>query len=377
MIEPIRGADFQTRGLLAGAQGRRALSHRPRPWPWRPGTGHGRHPAATRVAKLIAAAEEIARRLDSPYAHGMIAMARGASALMLGQWKLAQAGLDQAEQIFRNHCTGVTWERDTVHNFVLWALMQLGEMAELKRRWTVLYRESHERGDLYAATMLTDLLHDHDQAGQKRAARIRRELEAVVDRRDGRMFNLQHSSAFESLIHYHLYRGDITHAWARIVAIWPEYSQSMLLRIQMIRIHMLELRARTALAMAERVNQSAIYLRQAKNDARRLEARRAEVRCRPRPLRPRRHRRVRGRRRPRDRRAHPRRRALRRSRHAAPRPDPAVPPGRDPERRRRPRPPRRGRTMDQGPGNRLPHPLGRHVRPGLRQDLGESIETSY
>ncbi len=72
---------------------------------------------------------------------------------MQGQWKPAQTALDQAEQLFRNHCTGVTWERDTVHNFVLWALMQLGELAELKRRWTVLYRESQERGDLYAATI--------------------------------------------------------------------------------------------------------------------------------------------------------------------------------------------------------------------------------
>ena len=37
-----------------------------------------------------------------------------------------------------------------------------------------------------------------------------RELEAFVDRRDDAEFSLQHSSAFESLIHLYLYRGDIS-----------------------------------------------------------------------------------------------------------------------------------------------------------------------
>ena len=48
-----------------------------------------------------------------------------------------------------------------------------------------------------------------------------RELEAFVDRRDERRFNLQHSSAFESLIHLYLYRGDVSNAWARLARSGP------------------------------------------------------------------------------------------------------------------------------------------------------------
>ena len=191
--------------------------------------------------------------------------------VMLGQWKPAQTALDQAEQIFRNRCTGVTWERDTVHNFVLWALMQLGEVAELKRRWTVLYRESQERGDLYAATTLTAFYMTMIKLANNEKIESERELDAFVDRRDDRRFSIQQSSAFESLIHLYLYRGDISNAWARMGTIWPEYSRSLLLRIQMIRIHMHELRGRTALAMAEKALDPTIYLRQALDDARRLE----------------------------------------------------------------------------------------------------------
>jgi eukaryotic-like serine/threonine-protein kinase len=270
MIEPIRGADFQTRGLLlalkAGEPSRiaRALAmeaaHRATA-----GTADPRVPA------LLHAAEEIARQLDSPYLHGMIAMIRGAGSLLQGQWKLALTALDQAEQLFRNRCTGVTWERDTVHNFVLWALIQRGEIAELKRRWTVLYRESKERGDLYAATTLTAFYMSMITLSKNEPIESERELEAFVDRRDPRRFNLQHSSAFESLMHLYLYRGDVSNAWERMGAIWPAYSRSMLLHIKMIRIDLHELRGRTALAMAEKAVDQSPFLHQAREDARSLE----------------------------------------------------------------------------------------------------------
>ncbi len=270
MIEPIRGADFQTRGLLlalkAGEPSRiaRALAME---------AAH-RSSAGTddpQVAALLHAAEEIARRLDSPYLHGMIAMVRGAGSILHGQWKPALIALDQAEQLFRNRCTGVTWERDTVHNFVLWALIQRGEIAELKRRWTVLYRESKDRGDLYAATTLTAFYMTMITLAKNEPIESERELEAFVDRRDKNRFNLQHSSALESLIHLYLYRGDVSNAWARLSAIWPAYSRSMLLRIKMIRIDLLELRGRTALAMAEKAVDQPPFLRQATDDARSLE----------------------------------------------------------------------------------------------------------
>ena len=49
----------------------------------------------------------------------------------------------------------MTWERDTIHNFLLRSLVQMGEIRELEARWSVFFRESQERGDRYAATMLS------------------------------------------------------------------------------------------------------------------------------------------------------------------------------------------------------------------------------
>jgi hypothetical protein len=98
-----------------------------------------------------------------------------------------------------------------------------------------------------------------------------RELEAFVDHREEGRFNLQHSSAFESLIYLYLYRGDVSNAWVRMGAIWPAYSRSRLLQVKMIRIDLHELRGRTALAMGEKAVDQAVFLRQAKDDARALE----------------------------------------------------------------------------------------------------------
>jgi len=273
MVEPVRGADFQTRGLLlalkAGEPERlvRALAME---------AAHqstAGNAAVPRVATLLKTADDLAQRLDSPQARGMVELVRGISSYMLGQWKPALTSLDQAEQIFRNQCMGVTWERDTVHNFALWALIQMGEMAEVRRRWTVLSRESRERGDLYATSKLTTFYMTMIQlaGNQLIDSETEIELESAVNHPKGGRFNLEHSSAFDSLMYLNLYRGDITSAWVRMNRIWPEYSRSMLLRIQMIRINLLELRARTAVAMAEKAAEREIYIQQAKQDAQALE----------------------------------------------------------------------------------------------------------
>src|SRR5262249_42061976 len=151
------------------------------------------------------------------------------------------------------------------------ALLQMGQLAELRRRWTVLFREAQERGDLYAATTLTTSYMTMIKLAGNQPPECEGELEALLSRRDGRPFNLQHSAAFDSLIHLDLYRGAITRAWVRLDTAWPEYSRSMLFRIQLTRIQMLELRARCSVAMAERATEPEPFLLQARRDAGRLE----------------------------------------------------------------------------------------------------------
>jgi serine/threonine protein kinase len=271
VIDPILGADFQSRGLLlalrAGEPFRIARSL----------AMEAAHlstagaSAKNRVARMIDSAEALALSLDSPHARGMIHLVRGVSGLMLGQWKQAQSSLDQSETLFRNHCTGVTWERDTASSVALWALMHMGQLAELKRRWSLLLMQAQERGDLYAVTTLTTFFAGLLKLAGDAPRGIEEDLEAAMSRWTRKGFYLQHASTFRSLLQLDLYRGRVDSAWERVSAIWPQYTRSMLLRIQMIRIQMLELRARSALAAAESRKDAQSLLHSAAKDARRLE----------------------------------------------------------------------------------------------------------
>jgi serine/threonine protein kinase len=271
MFEPIRGADFEARGLLlalrAGEPFRvaRALAMEAA----HQATAGLR--ASGRVSALIEASGGVADRIESPHARGMVELVRGISALLFGRWKAAEAALAQAEDLFRNHCTGVAWERDTGHNFALQALFQMGEIAELERRWTVIYQVAREGGDPHGIANLTSFFATMIKLAANERLEAEPEMEAFLKARGTRPVNLRHTTAFDSLIHIDLYRGEVTRAWARLGAIWPEYSRSMLFRVQMIRVQMLEVRARTAVAAAERSQQPAPLLNQAERDARELE----------------------------------------------------------------------------------------------------------
>ncbi|MGO9597548.1 MAG: serine/threonine-protein kinase PknK [Isosphaeraceae bacterium] len=271
VIDPILGADFQTRGLLlslrAGEPFRIArclameAAHR--------STAGNR--AARSALTLLQSAQDLAQRLGSPHALAIVELARGVAALMLGKWKNAHQSLDEAQSLLRNRCTGVTWERDTVQSLALWALLHMGQIAEFKRRWKVLIRQAQDCGDLYAASTLTTFYMTMIRLADDDAGGIEAELETVMNRWATRGFFIQHSTAFRSLIHLELYRGQADSAWSRLTSTWPSYSRSKLLRIQMIRIQMLELRARSAVALAETGSEPAKLLETARRDALRLD----------------------------------------------------------------------------------------------------------
>jgi len=82
---------------------------------------------------------------------------------------------------------------------------------------------------------------------------------------------IQHASACRSAVHLDLYRGRVEQAWERFSAFWPDYTRSLLSRIQIVRIQMGELRARCTLARAEIRKDPSPFLASIEKDARALE----------------------------------------------------------------------------------------------------------
>jgi tetratricopeptide (TPR) repeat protein len=271
MIQPVRGADFHARGLLlalrAGEPYRVARSltlevmHSSLP---------GRS-ARRRTEAILARAEELARRVAHPHVDGMVALARGFAALMCGSWKQAHHGILVAEPILRDRCTGVAWEIDTANNLSLLALTHLGELRSMRRIWAALLREARERGDRYAVTTLNTFYMTILRLADDEPETARRELDEVSAHLSHGGFHIHHSAHLRAEAALDLYLSNGTSACERMEAAWPAYKQSLLGHTQMIRVLLVELRGRCALAAAVETRDPRALLGVAQRCARALE----------------------------------------------------------------------------------------------------------
>jgi serine/threonine protein kinase/tetratricopeptide (TPR) repeat protein len=256
VVDTIRGADFQARGLLlsldSGEPSRiaRALAmevaHRAS------AGGSNRKTSA----RLLEMAESLARRVDDAYTSAMVTLARGVAAYLEGRWQDAQRDCDRAQSIFRDHCTGVAWELDTASAFALWSLSHLGEIAELSRRWPIQLAQARERGDLYAAMNLSSYLMSVVRLAADDPETARAELRATMAQWSRQGYHVQHNDALWAAVQIELYCGAGESAWSLISESWPALRRSLLLRVQFVRTSMQFLRARAALAAAADVRES-------------------------------------------------------------------------------------------------------------------------
>jgi tetratricopeptide (TPR) repeat protein len=256
VVDTIRGADFQARGLLlslaAGEPSRiaRALAME---------AAHAASAGGSNrktTTRLLDRADELASRVEDPYARGMVALARGVSAYLEGRWTVAQLECDRAETIFRDSCTGVAWELDTAHAFALWGLSHQGAVAELSHRWPILLNRARARGDLYAVMNLSSYIMSIVRLAADDPETADRELRQTMSQWSREGYHVQHNDALWAAVQIQLYRGDGAAAWGLIDRTWPALRRSLLLRVQFIRTSMHFLRARAALAAAVAVDDS-------------------------------------------------------------------------------------------------------------------------
>src|SRR5262249_37265864 len=152
-----------------------------------------------------------------------------------GRWESAWTLCDQAEGIFRTHCTGVMWELSTAHRFALWPLMFLGEVAEIGRRPPALIKEARERDDLYAVTNLSLVIRTFVRLANDEPERARREWRQVIGEWSQQGFHIQHMNRLLDEVQIDLYQGQGGTAWARVTGQWPVLARSYLLRVQQVR----------------------------------------------------------------------------------------------------------------------------------------------
>jgi len=207
-------------------------------------------PGRARTDAVLARADELAQKLGDDHAIGLVVGCSGVARFLRGEFREGLRLCNEAEEIFRNRCSGVPWELVSAQLFALRSLHHLGEFEELDSRVPRAIRDSRDRGDLFGetslrATVLPISLLARDKADE--ATRVARES---LDRWASHGFQMQHYYQLYSHCTADLYAGRAGLVAERIDHSWTELSRSMLLRVQFVRLSLFDVRARARLAAA-------------------------------------------------------------------------------------------------------------------------------
>jgi hypothetical protein len=242
--------DFQTRGLIlalrAGDPYRiaRALSLEI----IMAATGGSK--SRKRTLKLEQLASATAKRANDPLVIAMATLYSGCAGALNGEWRKAVRRSRQAEAIFREQCTGVSWELDNAHLFEIFALTWMGDFGKVSEQLAERLDDARQRGDLFMETYLeTDISpRMHLVLDQPDLAR---DIAATgLGRWTYPGYHRQHQYALRSKVEILLYEGRGLDAWNAMEREYQALRSSMLLRTQMNRIIVGDYRGRSALAAA-------------------------------------------------------------------------------------------------------------------------------
>ena len=251
MVDTIRGADFQTRHLILALDAGEPFRL------LRAVTLEAAYSASSggetreRTATLVAMAEALALRVEHAHAVAWGRGCGGIAAFLEGRWGTALERLDRTSEILRERRAGVTYERDSVLLYTLAALIYLGHVGELQRRLPIAQQEAAARGDIYASTNLGTgmMVYAHLARGDVERARLEADAAIAGWSRDG--VHVAHFLDVQGQATIDLYVGEAKKALDRVRAAWKTFDRAMLLRVQYIRVNMLYLWSRAALAAAE------------------------------------------------------------------------------------------------------------------------------
>ncbi len=201
-----------------------------------------------RFAKTIELAEEVAEQTDDPYTQGNVIFQKGSGAYLSGRWSEALKLYDEALEILRARCTGVTWELASGEMLRGSSLVKLGRFEAYRDQQSEVLLAMDQLGDRYVSTILrvgnATLLHLLQGEPELALEEVRSAMDAWPSER----FLIQHFNALHSTVHIAIYQGRGEEALSQVEEAWPSINRALLLRLQELRIELRFLKAKAALA---------------------------------------------------------------------------------------------------------------------------------
>jgi hypothetical protein len=244
LVDPVRGAAFQSRHLLmalsAGEPRRllRALTLE-LSYAATPGVGSER-----RTARILAVADELVRGHSDDAALALLSIARGIAAYLQGRVASALTSCEEALALLSERGVGAVWETLSAQRFAIAALFFLGQLHRLVEFVAPALAAAEDTRNLYATMCFRSGYSTVAWLARDRVDEARRQLDRGRDEWKGAggaplfLYNLLIGEVFVDL-----YTGNAESALARLDAQWPKLAQAHLLRIGVLRVQLWHLRA--------------------------------------------------------------------------------------------------------------------------------------
>jgi len=250
MSDTIRGADLQTRHLLAALEAgetlrlARALSLEAA---FSASTGTKN---AERTSRVIGLAQRLADKTRDPVALAQADVGRGVAAFLEGRWVDARNMLEIADARLRDECSGVgvAFLIVSTNIYLLGSLLHVGALRDLAQRLPPLLEDASARGDRYALTHLRSASAAFIELIKNDPHAARREARLAIDAWTPSGTHMPHFFDVLAQAQIDLYEGAATRAAARAETGSAALRRALLFRVQFVRAKMTELRGRTILA---------------------------------------------------------------------------------------------------------------------------------
>lgn len=273
LSEPLRGVYFQTLYILlalrAGEPHRIARAYAVETGFSAAGGGRTRQ----RTVRWKQRAAELAADLGDKQAFARNVMTEGVAAFLVGEWARAASLCERAEELLLENPIGMMWELATARNFWVSSRTYLGDIPVLARRVPALMKDARERGNQYFWTQLRirgiilSLARDEPNRGGA-------EVDEAIAGWSTSTYFIQHFNGMHARVQVDLYQNEARSAWRRIEASWRPLRQSLLLRVQMLRVEAMFLRGRAALLCAATGHERESMLEDAERSAKDIDRQR-------------------------------------------------------------------------------------------------------
>ncbi len=229
----------------------------------------GGHWNSRRTERVLNLAKGLSDRLGNASLSGLEGMIRAFALFLEGRWRESLEIGERADRLICEQGTGMPSEMDG-RQLDARNRYYLGDIAELSRRLPVIRQHASEIGNQNAIAQMSMGTMTIDSLARDEPEIARMASDAAMATWSQRGTHVPHFAHLVGCVHIDLYRGQGRAAYECVQERGPTMKRGGLTRVQVLRVNLLDLRARAALSAAADGGDSARLIAEADRCGRRL-----------------------------------------------------------------------------------------------------------